>query len=738
MKIRYLLILLFSSLSMQVFSQYYTPQSPIYINKNNLNKDAIVQILNNQWILYSQVDIDELRLELSKNNNAVDNEISLLKSKMSNLFMDKQELLQLKDIEKIKEVIAEKKKNRKEIEVQIQHELSGMHYKGLFIVVLKSIDPWASKQQLSDLSERALAARAVADLNGVFVSSMTVVEEARTITDRIKSFISGEISIENQVISSTIDNREKFLYLVRVNVAPLKKAVQTTPAEPGAAANTLIINAMTESDYQAKLKSFGVPQDEIDKIIFEVDASQQSVALANASAARIQGDIIRRGHMNLKKIDDEIVSLENSLDNRSGILKRIIEGRTTVVYNADKPDKSINRALKYLDAELEESKKQVIGAKEQELIPRYSVSVTAEGTPAEDIARTALDIANQIESAYSRIEQFMEETTVLNYQLTDYNKGQQKDVFRELDTMWLYPVAGDRDNFLLTVVAKFKITDKAVLIESIDISKKPAPPSDPFQDMVFVEGGEFMMGSNQDLSYTNPEHLVLLSDFYIDKYEVTVEQFCEFLNERANQVEDIETYIWMKPVDWKNADISQIEMLGDRFFPKSEFNHHPVTFVSWYGAQAYAQWAGKRLPTEAEWEYAARGGVKSRGYEYSGSNNPHEVAWHMTNSGNKTHPIGRKKPNELGIFDMSGNVEEWCADWYGHDYYEKGDYKNPQGPASKKEYNRGRVVRGGAYSKAFGYCACHVRADSSPDYIYSPAIGFRCVLTHPQTVGTNK
>lgn len=106
----------------------------------------------------------------------------------------------------------------------------------------------------------------------------------------------------------------------------------------------------------------------------------------------------------------------------------------------------------------------------------------------------------------------------------------------------------------------------------------------------------------------------------------------------------------------------------------------PVERVNWDDAVTYARKVGKRLPTEAEWEYAAKGGNRSRGYTFSGSNNINVVAWHDGNSGSSTHGVGKKIPNELGIYDMSGNVWEWCNDWLDYEYYSRSERNNPTGP----------------------------------------------------------
>lgn len=156
-------------------------------------------------------------------------------------------------------------------------------------------------------------------------------------------------------------------------------------------------------------------------------------------------------------------------------------------------------------------------------------------------------------------------------------------------------------------------------------------------------------------------------------------------------------------------------------------DNHPVLYVSWNDANEFCKWLSRktgktfRLPTEAEWEYAARGGNKSKGYKYAGSNNSDDVAWHFDNSGNITHPVKTKMPNELGLYDMSGSVFEWCEDWYGS--YSSSAQTNPKGPSSGSK----RVYRGGSWCNLATYSRVAKRDASATDYrTYN--IGFRIVL----------
>ena len=219
-------------------------------------------------------------------------------------------------------------------------------------------------------------------------------------------------------------------------------------------------------------------------------------------------------------------------------------------------------------------------------------------------------------------------------------------------------------------------------------------------DMVKVEAGTFMMGATSEMKdpYDNekPLHQVTLTnDYYMGKYEVTQALW--------------EVVMGSNPSYFK----------GDNL---------PVEKMSWNDCQEFISklnsMTGRkfRLPTEAEWEYAARGGKKSRSYQYSGSSNISDVAWYYGNSGSKTHPVGTKQANELGIYDMCGNVYEWCQDWYGS--YSSSSQTNPTGSDS----GANRVLRGGSWNVIAGYCRSSYRLYCTP-FSRSHYLGLRLVLS---------
>ena len=245
------------------------------------------------------------------------------------------------------------------------------------------------------------------------------------------------------------------------------------------------------------------------------------------------------------------------------------------------------------------------------------------------------------------------------------------------------PSAGQRSNAASTSASNAKLNLKNLT-----------------SNMVYVSGGTFTMGATSEQGsnasdYEKPTHSVTLSGFYICKYEVTQALW--------------KAVMGSNPSNWK----------GDNL---------PVENVSWGDCQKFIRklnaMTGKnfRLPTEAEWEFAARGGNNSRGYKYAGSNNIGDVAWYEDNSGRKTHVVGTKSPNELGIYDMSGNVFEWCQNWF-YDY-SSASQTNPTGPRS----GTNGVVRGGRGGNIAYYCRSSCRVILGHDS-RSSDIGLRLVLS---------
>jgi formylglycine-generating enzyme required for sulfatase activity len=275
-----------------------------------------------------------------------------------------------------------------------------------------------------------------------------------------------------------------------------------------------------------------------------------------------------------------------------------------------------------------------------------------------------------------------------------------------------------------------------ILITSINLvfsqQTKPAIP-----EMIHVEGGTFMMGNSLGNKDEQPVHKVAITSFYFGKYEVTRKDFKKFIEATgyitdAEKPDSVNAKHGLPPRGVNNGSW-KVDAKG-MSLPETD-SMKPVGNVSWYDAVAYLSWLSKetgkkfRLPTEAEWEYAAKGGMQSKGYKYVGGNNLGEVAWFIGNSDKRGHTVGQKLPNELGIYDMAGNAREWCSDWYGESYYKVSPGTDPAGP----DHGKNRVVRGGSWGSEEDRMRISYRNEAFP---YNSALdfGFRPSMTDDAAV----
>ena len=318
-------------------------------------------------------------------------------------------------------------------------------------------------------------------------------------------------------------------------------------------------------------------------------------------------------------------------------------------------------------------------------------------------------------------------------------------------------------------IAAFSLVFFATLAASV-FAAEPEPPT----GMTFIKSGTFTMGSEDGATDEKPLHEVTVKSFFMDKTEVTNAQFAEFamatkyvtLAERPLTAKDLPGLLpefegksvalcyrppkdavdlrdamqWWAPVigaNWRHPDGPETDIVGKE--------KHPVVHVCWDDAQAYCKWAGKRLPTEAEWEFAARGGLEKARYVWGNEFSPGGKWMANTWQGKFPHentgedgfkglaPVGSFPANGYGLFDMAGNVWEWCSDWYLPDYYAKSPKENPQGPTTSFDRDEPGVMkhstRGGSWMCSDSYCRGYrpsARMKTSPDTGLSNT-GFRCV-----------
>ncbi|MBN1573267.1 MAG: formylglycine-generating enzyme family protein [Deltaproteobacteria bacterium] len=236
-----------------------------------------------------------------------------------------------------------------------------------------------------------------------------------------------------------------------------------------------------------------------------------------------------------------------------------------------------------------------------------------------------------------------------------------------------------------------------------------------YEDMILVPEGPFVMGDDMGGADAKPAHTVYLKAFFIDRYEVTNADFAKFLNEKGNRMEGGANWIYI------GREGCKIEKVGRGFKPVLGCENHPVVMVTYYGAKAYADWMKKRLPTEAEWEKAARGGLSSMKYPRGDDINTINANYGRRKMG--TAPVGNYPPNGFGLYDVAGNAAEMVNDFYAANYYRNSPEMNPGGP----EVGENHVIRGGDYLSHSEGLSVYKRCEGPSPYVALPNVGFRLV-----------
>ena len=303
----------------------------------------------------------------------------------------------------------------------------------------------------------------------------------------------------------------------------------------------------------------------------------------------------------------------------------------------------------------------------------------------------------------------------------------------------------------------------SVAVQSDEPRNKKAIEGKDGAEMVLIPAGDFEMGTDESeipqlvkwakkwyksvraglFKNETPRHTVYLDSFYMDRYEVTNALYARFLNEYGKDTD---------AAGHELLDVSSrhclIEKKGDTYKPKAGYENHPVMLVSWYGAAAYVQFYGKRLPTEVQWEKAARGGLAKGRFPW-GDDDPDgaqcnfadkntDYPWSDKNADDgyeRTAPVGSYPPNGYGLHDMAGNVYEWCADEYGSGYYSESLESNPPGPGGLIAFEKDdftnvkalRVFRGGSRNAIPSALRTALRSANHPT-LTAYLLGFRCVV----------
>ncbi|GAM09479.1 serine/threonine-protein kinase pkn1 [Geobacter sp. OR-1] len=655
-------------------------------------------------------------------------------------------------IDTLKALEAEKINIRK----TLSKDLSQVSLKGLYAVVLEA-DLKTPRDKLLDKAKKLISPQAIHDLRGVAVNSVSVVEESRLVFDRVVAETSGEMDVEVVAFEDrkSFLGKSQLLYVAVVKVNPLSGPIRNQRSSGagvrGYVADLLSLenNALFFKKELAKYTSNTYATEKMRSLEEIVSVWQNVVQQGNAQANKKSGELLAQLARRLKEKDDEIKATNRKIED---LRKRLSEIYEQVGYRCNLVAEScLDDAIGHVDRNIGVVVNASLAEKAKEMVSAKGVVIGA-GDPEREIQRLAQDFYQNLRTTYSKREQFLSLSVVDSGVLAGAVDKQGYYIVRSPREIMVYPYYDENGNMLVLEVMGFRVSQesdqdklspqpppaqpplepepepprsepglpepapepvskpvspeppKKVACRNVGLSRSAAE-TDPETGMkfVFVKGGCYQMGSSEGGSKDAPPHEVCLDSFYIGKYEVTQKEWGRIMGQN--------------PSENKGG--------GD----------YPVERVNWEDARKFSEklsaLTGRcyRLPTEAEWEYAARD--RGGNTVWSGIDNEAGLdayAWHKGNSDGKTHPVGKKKPNRLGIYDMTGNVWEWVEDSYNSDAYKKLDKNNPVAADTRWSWS---AVRRGGSCETKAERMKNVSRDSHRKGKTSEDHGFRIVLPAP-------
>jgi len=684
----------------------------LLLEKQALNQAGVKAVLAQSGMSkpFSQAGWQAELRRVNAHNNLLEQRIGSYKTRRSELAAQRQSILAVQDIAGLKLQLAAKEKSLSQVEEELKKALSEIGLRGNYVVVIRSLgflEPLAKQQAQAS---QDMLAQVVEELNGSFLSSFTQVDAGLLSEKTVKEWIQGRMILQpNPFKSGLATNQELYVLGVTAEVSSLRSAEGLSVGKAGNSRLVKCVNMQGAAEVvKRELLEAGLEEAEIKSLLeyYEQSALRAQVTQHNQEKLAQVKRLNKRAKEESNTLQREIAELKNLIQNQDNRVNAVLRqlGLNT---NGDTPEKisRINGHIQQKMRVLEDSIVFCLEAKYE----HYVTPVNLTGDIPTDMATAAMGGLSQLNTRQAA-GSYMRYLEVRNGQVVEFKEDKELSFTRKIERMWLIPIGGQGNQYQMALIAKYKISKEAELENQNEISCNGCTEAqrkvveEVARNMVEIPGGSFMMGcmegDEECEEDEKPRHYVTLNSFKMSKYEVTQGQWEAIMGINLRQQRD--------------------KVNPDRAI-SGEGANFPIYYVSWDEAKEFIKQLNYltkgtyRLPSEAEWEFAARGGSKTI---YSGSDSVGRVAWYMEDSVYSTNPVGQKNANGYSLFDMSGNVWEWCEDRYV--FYEKTIPANSQNLLKDNL----KVVRSGGWIAGAFFCRNSNREGESSSY-QNFTIGFR-------------
>jgi formylglycine-generating enzyme required for sulfatase activity len=710
--------------------------NPQMLEAGQISEAKLTELVIAHKKTFSSAEIDQLKRCIQGHNNSIDTEFLKWKNKYGAWSLAWNELIDLTDIEALEKQVEAHKAKIKEKKEKLAEDLRNIPTQGMYLCVLKDLDPFAyDNASLQEKAKSTLTPVAVENINGHFIQSLTETfrtEQTQTFVKYIQDRVAGELRVSKMLFSKPSVKRTHFVYFALVDVYPLQKST-LYKGDNKSQSSAIVLDLLGRNTAGLQELNTYDPSwiQEVEQLI---QSNGDLVKTANQNADKQRQQLLEKTGADVFTIEQELGDLKIKLSKKRNELAQRMQAfglSTTGSISGD-----IKKIRVKLSQQLDALYGELLEIRSGELLSRYDIGLPTERSLPQEIGAQGLQLVQQLKKTYEEAEGFDKLNEIVqgeNLDLFSQRIKQGGRLIREISKIWVF-TEEHSSGWRLSIIAQFKVLPggSAATPGGTQAAQLPGRPA---VEWVAIPAGTFTMGSpsyeTDRESDEGPQHPVSLSGFKMSKYEVTVEQFGVFINATGYKTEaEKEGWSWTwSGSDWVKKYGLSWKTDENGTIRGNNGKSHPVINVSWNDATAFAEWMGCRLPTEAEWEYACRGGTTSpfntgsclgsSQANYNG-NYPYSTCGKGTYL-QKTMPVGSYAPNAWGLYDMHGNVLEWCSDWFGD--YSSSPQTNPKGPSSGSY----RVLRGGSWDNYGRYCRSAYRISIVPSYRFN-GIGFRLVV----------